>query len=272
MTFLLDRTATIHATFPRREAPGHVTLPVSEFVLLGLHCHSHEIRPNRTIPIHRDGGAGRTQVRPTGSPRADVDATMTDFAAGTVTRLLNALEGGDRSALDELFPIVYGELREVAHLQRTRWHGENTINTTALVHELYLKLADQDRVLVGGRAHFYALAGRAMRQILSNYARAHRTQKRGGGSEPVSLREAAVVPEGDVTLSAEDALLLSRLEDALKRLERVDHRRCRVVECRFYGGMSIPDTATALNVSPTTVKRDWAVAQAWLHRELTGGG
>ncbi len=216
-------------------------------------------------------GSGRNAMALAGSARAHAIICMAESAESTVTRLLNALEGGDQNALDELFPIIYGELRAIAHLQRTRWHGENTINTTALVHELYLKLADQDRVRVGGRAHFYALAGRAMRQILSNYARAQRAQKRGGGSSPVSLREAAIVPKGAIALSGEEAVLLSRLDEALDRLERVDPRRCRVVECRFYGGMSIPDTATALGISPTTVKRDWAVAQAWLHRELVAG-
>ena len=196
---------------------------------------------------------------------------MPERVATTVTRLLNALEAGDRQALDELFPIVYAELRAIAHLQRNRWHGENTINTTALVHELYLKLADRDRVRVEGRAHFYALAARAMRQILSNHARAQRARKRGGGAVLMSLREAAHVQGTDPELSAGEAVLLSRLDDAVTRLERVDPRRCRVVECRFYGGMSIPDTATALGISTATVKRDWAVAQAWLHRELNAG-
>lgn len=195
---------------------------------------------------------------------------MAERVATTVTRLLDALEDGDREALDALFPIIYGELRAIAHLQRRRWHGEHTINTTALVHELYLKLADRTRVRVKGRAHFYALSARAMRQILSNHARARRARKRGGGMD-VPLREAMHAPEGDGGLSPDEAIFLARLDDALTQLERADPRRCRVVECRFYGGMTVPDTATALGISPATVKRDWSVAQAWLHRELEDG-
>lgn len=193
---------------------------------------------------------------------------MPEPAATTVTRLLKALESGDPTALERLFPIVYEELRSLAHLQRRRWHGDDTINTTALVHELYLRLADQERVRADSRAHFYALAARAMRQILSNYARERRAKKRGGDVLKIPLDEAQLLgPE--LTLSEGQAEMLARLEDALARLQRADERRCRVVECRFYGGMTIRDTAAALNVSPTTVKRDWAVAQAWLYRQLT---
>ena len=193
---------------------------------------------------------------------------MTEPAHTTVTRLLVALEGGERAALDELFPLLYDELRALAGLQRRRWQGNETLNTTALVHELFIKLADQDRVGVEGRAHFYALAGKAMRQILSNHARKKRAKKRGGTSLRLPLEEARLLPDKEVSLSEEDAELLTMLDDAMSRLEKVDPRRGRVVECRFYGGMSIPDTAIALGISPRTVKRDWAVAQAWLHREM----
>lgn len=196
---------------------------------------------------------------------------MAEPAQTTVTRLLEALEGGERAALDELFPLLYDELRALAGLQRSRWHGNETINTTALVHELYIKLADQKRVGVEGRAHFYALAGKAMRQILSNHARMQRAKKRGGMSLKLPLDEAKVLPDKGVSFSHEQAELLIMLNDALSRLERDDPRRGRVVECRFYGGMSIPDTAIALGISPRTVKRDWAVAQAWLHREMKVG-
>lgn len=196
---------------------------------------------------------------------------MAEPVETTVTRLLEALDGGDHAALDELFPILYEELRSLAHLQRRRWHGDDTLNTTALVHELYLKLADQNRVGVEGRAHFYALAGKAMRHILSNYARRRRAKKRGSGSLKLPLDEAKLVAGEKITLSEEQAELLAALDDALNRLEQVDPRRGSVVECRFYGGMSIPDTAAALGISPRTVKRDWVVAQAWLHRELRRG-
>jgi RNA polymerase sigma factor (TIGR02999 family) len=193
---------------------------------------------------------------------------MEEPAQTTVTRLLVALEGGDRAVLDEIFPRLYDELRGLAHLQRHRWDGDYTLNTTALVHELYLKLVDQDRVGVKSRLHFHALAGKAMRHILSNYARAARTKKRGGGSCKLSLDEARMIAERDSVLSEGDAELLCMLDDSLSRLEQLDPRRGQVVECRFYGGMSIPETADALGVSPRTVKRDWTVAQAWLHREL----
>lgn len=186
----------------------------------------------------------------------------------TVTRLLHALDAGDRTALERLLPIIYSELRELAHRQRRRWRGNPTMNTTALVHELYLRLADQEGLNVESRAHFYALASQAMRQILSNYSRARRARKRGGDAVKLPLEEAALVPDEDSDFSDDDARLLAALDDALKRLERIDERRSLVVECRFYGGMSISDTATALGISPTTVKRDWTAAQAWLHREL----
>lgn len=193
---------------------------------------------------------------------------MAEPAQTTVSRLLESVEGGDRAALGELFSLLYDELRGLARLQRRRWDGDETIDTTALVHELYLKLADQERVGAGGRAHFYALAGKAMRHILSNYARRRRAKKRGGTLIQLPLDEAKLLPGREIALSEEQAELLVVLDEALSRLEEVDPRRGRVVECRFYGGMSIPDTAVALGISPRTVKRDWAVAQAWLHRDL----
>jgi RNA polymerase sigma factor (TIGR02999 family) len=186
----------------------------------------------------------------------------------TVSRLLEALDDGDRDALDELFPLVYDQLRTLAHRQRRRWDGDTTLTTTALVHELYIKLAEQTRVSAESRAHLYALAGKAMRHILSNYSRQRRAQKRGGTAVTLPLEETKLLSDSD---SAEaQAVLLATIDDALGRLEQVHPRRARVVECRFYGGMSIPDTAKALGISPRTVKRDWTVAQAWLHRELRG--
>lgn len=193
---------------------------------------------------------------------------MAEPAQTTVTRLLESVEGGDRAALDELFSLLYDELRGLARQQRHRWNGDDTLDTTALVHELYVKLADQERVSARGRAHFYALAGKAMRHILSNYARRRRAKKRGGTAIRFPLAEEKLLPTGGVSLSEEQVELLVALDDALSRLEEVDPRRGRVVECRFYGGMTIPDTATALGISQRTVKRDWAVAQAWLHRDL----
>ena len=164
--------------------------------------------------------------------------------------------------------MVYDELLQLAHRQRQRWVGDHTLTTTALVHELYLKLADQDQVSAQSRAHFYALAARAMRHILSNYARARRAQRRGGRLVSLPLDEARLLAVTDGVPNEDQAELIALIHDAVLRLEQNHERRGRVVECRLYGGMSIPDTATVLGISPATVKRDWAVAQAWLYREL----
>jgi RNA polymerase sigma factor (TIGR02999 family) len=188
----------------------------------------------------------------------------------TVARLLEGLATGDRDALDELFELVYGELKELAHRQRRRWQGNDTLDTTALVHEAYVKLVGQARIGVGSGAHFRALAAQAMRHILCDYARDRGAQKRGGGLERLPLHEfdAAVDPVGS---SLDRWGTLVELDDALRGLAEVDPRAARVVECRFFGGLSVEDTATAMDISPRTVKRDWAFAQAWLHRELTAG-
>ena len=192
------------------------------------------------------------------------DTTRTD--TGTVTRLLAQLEGGDEAALDELFPIVYDELRSIARRHRRGWDGDTTIGTTALVHEAYLKLTGVEQVRATSRLHFLRVASRAMRQILLNYARDRRAMKRGGDAAHVPLEIA-----GDDAMDAGqvDVDTVASLEEALQKLESVDRRLSDVVECRFYGGMSSEDTAAALDVSPATVKRDWALAKAWLYRELT---
>jgi RNA polymerase sigma factor (TIGR02999 family) len=190
-----------------------------------------------------------------------------DPTQATVTRLLAELEEGDRGALDELFSRVYGELHALARRQRRRWHGNHTLNTTALVHEAYVKLVGREQISVESRAHFLALAARAMRQILCNYARDQRARKRGGGIERVTLDD---LPEaGRWAASPEDPSdALLALDEALRRLETVDPRQSTVVECRFFGGLTVEETAAAMRVSPRTVKRAWAVAQAWLHREM----
>jgi RNA polymerase sigma factor (TIGR02999 family) len=192
------------------------------------------------------------------------DATRTD--TGTVTRLLAQLEGGDEAALDELFPIVYDELRSIARRHRRGWDGDTTIGTTALVHEAYLKLTGVEQVRATSRLHFLRVASRAMRQILSNYARDRRAAKRGGDAAHIPLE---IAGEGVTDAGQVDVDTVASLEEALRKLEEVDRRLSDVVECRFYGGMSIEDTAAALDVSPATVKRDWALAKAWLYRELT---
>ncbi len=196
--------------------------------------------------------------------------------ADRVSTLAEALDAGDSEALNALFPLVYEELNRLAHRQRRQWRGDFTLTTTALVHEAYLKLAGQRQLPTGSRAHFLAVASKAMRHILCNHARDRQRQKRGGGQPHLTLDEAAQAESAALELSDEQADRLAELDEALRRFERIAERQCRVVECRFFGGMSVEDTAVALSVSPRSVKRDWAFARAWLHREmqhpLPGGG
>ena len=185
-----------------------------------------------------------------------------------VSRLLEAVQRGDRSALDKLYSLVYSELRVLAHRQRRRWDASGMLNTTALVHEAYLKLVKQRTTHPQTPAHFFALAATAIRHIVSNYARDRQTGKRGGGVPTVSLTEIGTSPAGQLKVSDHHADLLVAIDEALTRLERVSPRQRAVVECRFFGGMSIEETAAAIGVSPRTVKRDWTLAQAWLQREM----
>lgn len=196
---------------------------------------------------------------------------MSESALRTVTRLLKELAGGNRGALADLYPLIYGELRAVARRHRRRWHGDYTINTTALVHETYLKLAHHERVRATSRAHFLAIAATAMRHVLCNHARDRQRQKRGGGMPVLALDD---LGEGAaaVMYSDEQAATLVSLDAALERLAEADPRRARIVECRFFGGLSIEETAEALGVSPATVKREWSLARAWLYRELHANG
>jgi RNA polymerase sigma factor (TIGR02999 family) len=193
---------------------------------------------------------------------------MTHVSQDEVTRLLEALRRGDRTALDALFPLVYQELRAVAHRHRRRWHGDRTLNTTALVHEAYLKLVDQSRASWESRAHFVATAAKAIRHILVNYSRDRRRQKRGGDRPTLSLEELGDRLNGDAALSDDGAELLVVLGAALERLERVNERQSRIVECRFFGGLTIEETAAALGISTATVNRSWALAQARLYEDL----
>ncbi len=181
--------------------------------------------------------------------------------------MLEALQGGNRTVVGELFPLVYEELLAQAHRQRARWHGDHTLNTTALVHEAYLKLVDQTQGAWASRAHFLGVAAKAMRHILIDHAKARRAERRGGDVLKLSLDElkaalASVLPQEEPP----EALLA--LDEALQRLEQENAREAQVVECRFFGGMTVRETAAALGVSPTTVKRDWVMAQAWLYREI----
>lgn len=176
---------------------------------------------------------------------------------------------GDRDALDRLFGLVYQELHALAHRHRQRWQGDHTLNTTALVHETYLKLARQERLGTENRAHFLALAAEAIRHILCNYARGRGALKRGGDLARVTYDEE--LPGLDPRTVSDPAATLLALDDALLRLEQLDPRLRRLVECRFFGGMTVEETAAATGLSPRTVKRDWVLAQAWLYREITSG-
>jgi RNA polymerase sigma factor (TIGR02999 family) len=192
---------------------------------------------------------------------------MNETNPGTVTRLLSELDNGSPTALDELFPLVYQELRAFAHQQRRRWDGDTTLATTAIVHEAYIKLVGGARVGAQSRVHFFRVAAAAMRHILCNYARDRRAAKRGGDTPRLSLQVLGEAADR-LSFSSEQSGMLVDLDDALRRLEAVDPRLSQLVECRFFGGLTIEDTAAALGVSPATVKRDWALARAWLFREL----
>jgi len=186
----------------------------------------------------------------------------------TVSQLLLESRAGDPDALGRLLPIVYNQLHQLAKQQRRHWSGDETLNTTALVHEAYLRLAGNSAAGWENRAHFFAVASRAMRHILVDYAKRQHSAKRGGNhaSLPLDNIEAALQTARDPAEAGTEALIA--LDEALRRLEQHDVRQSRIVECRFFGGMAIQETAEALGVSPATVKRGWVMAQAWLHREL----
>ncbi len=178
--------------------------------------------------------------------------------------LLAGISAGDRAAMDRAFAAVYAELRRLAHRQLGRNPDHGTLSTTALVHEAYLRLVDSKGAAVAGREHFFALAARAMRHVLIDYARRRKAVKRGGG-EPITLLDEENVP------AAERAAELLAIDDALTRLEAAEAPLGRLVELRFYGGLSLEETAGVLAVSASTVKREWRRARAFLQRELEAG-
>ena len=184
------------------------------------------------------------------------------------TELLLSLSRGNRAALNELVPLVYEELRAIAR-QRLRYErASHTLNTTGLVHEAYLKLIQLDRVQWQSRAHFLAIAAQAMRNILVSHARSRKRLKRGGGAPHAPLTEAEDLPAAELPEGEADRILA--LDSALDRLAELNPRHARVVECRFFGGMNLEETAAALEFSPATIKRDWALLRRWLARELAG--
>lgn len=178
-----------------------------------------------------------------------------------ITKLLVAAGQGHEGAMDQVFSSVYPRLRELARSRRRGWQGDHTMDTTSLIHEAYLKVASAHAPQYESRGHFFAVAAQAMRQVLINYAEKKSAAKRGGGAAHVTLHERDLVSDGAV-----DEILA--LDDALKRLEALSPRQARVVECLFYAGFTVDETAEAMEISPATVKRDWSAARAWLFREM----
>lgn len=185
---------------------------------------------------------------------------MTD--PSDVTRILSRMADGDPDAMDRLFPLVYEELRDLARREMHREREGHTLNATAVVHEAYLRLAELDQISWEGRAHFFGAAAMAMRRVLIGYARSRNAQKRGSGAVPVPIEDVVVA-------AMERPADVLALDEALSRLEELNPRQARVVECRFFAGMNIDETAAVLGTSNATVRRDWSVARAWLNRELS---
>lgn len=191
-------------------------------------------------------------------------SSMASGPAPDVTQLLAKWSGGDQAALDELLPLVYGELRRLASAYLRRERSNHTLQSTALVHEAFMRLVNQQDVQWRNRAHFFAIAAQMIRRILVDYARSQHAEKRGSGAVKLALDEAMAVPQASGT----DVDLLG-LNDALNRLAELDERQGRIVELRFFAGLSIEETAEVMNLSPASIKREWQTARAWLFREMT---
>jgi len=190
-----------------------------------------------------------------------MSSQKTDLSRKDVTVLLRAWNEGDPSAPEKLAPLIYAELRRLARRSLRREYEQHTLETGALINEAYLRLADWKNARWENRAHFYGVASQIMRRVLVDYARSRGYQKRGGGERPMSIDDIAVAsPSRPQDLIA--------LDEALDRLSQLDDRKGKVVELRFFGGLSVEETAAVLNISPFTVIRDWNFAKAWLHREL----
>jgi RNA polymerase sigma factor (TIGR02999 family) len=190
---------------------------------------------------------------------------MTNGSPEEITRLLADWARGDRAALDELAPLVHAELRRIARRQMNQERPGHTLQPTALVNEAYLRLAGQDGFEYQDRAHFFAVCAQVMRHILIDHARSHARDKRGGGAVRVTLGEVEALDAGR-------AADLVALDEALRALEVFDPRKGRIVELRYFAGLGIEETAGVLGISPTTVRREWRRAKAWLYRSMAGGG
>jgi len=188
-----------------------------------------------------------------------------DSGQPDATILLSELAHGNQEAAEKLIPLVYDELKRLARGYMRRERQDHTLQTTALVHEAYLKLVHQHAVKWQGRSHFFGIAAQLMRRILIDHARGHLRQKRGGAKVVLPLNEG-------LAFSPEHSEDLLKLDEALERLSKLDTRQSRIVELRFFGGLSVEETAEFLSISPKTVKRDWAVAKVWLHGELRRDG
>jgi len=197
-------------------------------------------------------------------PKLNSSGLPQDNASGeNVTQLLEAWSRGDQAALDKLMPLVYEELRRLAHQYMSREGPRHTMQTTELVNEAYLRLVDQKQAAWQNRAQFLGVAAQLMRRVLIDHARSRASEKRGGGAaRPVLLDEAAV-------LSPTQAEEVLAVDEALQRLATLDPRKGRIVELRYFGGLTVAETAEVLKISPVTVMRDWSFAKAWLHRELS---
>jgi RNA polymerase sigma factor (TIGR02999 family) len=189
--------------------------------------------------------------------------SATAYCANEISRLLHAWSGGDRNALDDLLPLVYDELHRQAHRFLRRERQNHTLQTTALIHEAYLKLVEQNRVNWQNREHFFAISANVMRRILVNWANARQRKKRGGTAENVGMDESMLI------VATQNDVDLLGLDEALTRLGRMDKQQEQIVELRYFSGLTIEETADVLGVSPATIKRDWRMTKAWLHRELS---
>lgn len=188
---------------------------------------------------------------------------MDEKARSHITQMLVDWSEGNHSALEHLTPLVYGELHRLAHHYMNRERGGHTLQTSALVNEAFVRLVDQKNVKWNNRAHFFAIAAQMMRRILVDYARSHLYAKRGGGAVHVSLDHAGLV-------SNEPTAEVAALDEALTKLESIDPHQARVVELKFFGGLTIKETAEVMGISVDMVKREWSTARAWLYREMTG--